>query len=231
MIGGSREYIKRLYKRKEKDSNEKEMKKDGITPIKKTKISKNMFYQYFLKIDKYVNFLNTNTLFVGLMMFTMNIASRFVTIKLSRSMEGYMKYSFSKDILVFTIAFIGTRNVYWAFLITLIFIICMDYLFNEESMFCCLPESFTSKHITLLESNANNPSSNMPFGVPPKSNSIPGAPGLGYSTGSKDSEGHNMQQNELLENNNWGELSEEEKQKITQVLTEMRTPPPVSVNH
>ena len=208
------------------------MKKDGITPIpiKKIKISKNIFYQYFLKIDKYVNFLNTNTLFVGLMMFTMNIASRFVTIKLSRSMEGYMKYSFSKDILVFTIAFIGTRNVYWALLITLIFIICMDYLFNEESMFCCLPESFTSKHITLLESNANNPPSS-PFGVLPKNNSIPGAPGLGYSTGSKDQEGHNMQQNELLDNNNWGELSEDEKQKITQVLSEMRTPPPVSVNN
>jgi hypothetical protein len=207
------------------------MKKDGITPIKKIKISKNIFYQYFLKIDKYVNFLNTNTLFVGLMMFTMNIASRFVTIKLSRSMEGYMKYSFSKDILVFTIAFIGTRNVYWALLITLIFIICMDYLFNEESMFCCLPESFTSKHITLLESNANNPPSGMPFGVPPKNNSISGAPGLGYSTGSNDSKGHNMQQNELLDNNNWGELTEDEKQKITQVLNEMRTPPPVSVNN
>ena len=99
--------------------------------------TKHFFYQTFLKIDEAIRFLNTNTLFVGLVMFVMNIASRFVNIKLSRSMEGYMKHSFSKDILVFTIAFIGTRNLYWAIGITLLFVLFMDYLFNEESSFCC----------------------------------------------------------------------------------------------
>ena len=199
-----------------------ERKKGGrMATSKKPKLSnalsKNNFYQFFLQIDEYIKLLNTNTLFVGLMMFVMNIASRFVTIKLSRSMEGYMKYSFSKDILVFAIAFIGTRDLYWALVITLVFIICMDYLFNEESPVCCLPESFTQKHIQLLESatmdsSGNNMGPGMGIGVSEKNSSIPGAPGIGYSV-------NNMQANPM---ENWGALTDTEKQKISEVLSDMR---------
>ncbi|NBO25138.1 MAG: hypothetical protein EBU93_07925, partial [Chlamydiae bacterium] len=113
------------------------------------------FYKLFLIIDDYIHFLNKNTLFVGMMMFVMNIASRFVNIKLSKSMEGYLKYSFSKNILIFTIAFIGTRNLYAALAITFVFWICFDFLFNEESIFCCLPDSFTQHHISLMDNSGN----------------------------------------------------------------------------
>jgi len=97
--------------------------------------------------------INNSKLFAGLMIITLNIASKFVTIKLSKSMESYLKYTFSKQILVFAIAWMGTRDIYVALLITLVFIVCIDYVFNEESMFCCLPESFTNHHIGLMENN------------------------------------------------------------------------------
>lgn len=61
----------------------------------------------------------------------------------------YLKHTFSKQLLVFAIAWMGTRDIYIALLITIIFIICMDYIFNEDSMFCCLPESFTNYHLEL----------------------------------------------------------------------------------
>jgi len=48
----------------------------------------------------------------------------------------------------------GTREIYVALIITFVFIIFMDYLLNENSMFCCLPSNFTNYHIDLLE-NAN----------------------------------------------------------------------------
>ena len=38
-------------------------------------------------------------------------------------------------------------------IITIIFIICVDYLFNEESRLCCLPETFTNYHLELLDDN------------------------------------------------------------------------------
>ena len=102
-------------------------------------------------IDKIVQNLNTSKAFAGLMIIILNIGSRFVTIKLSKSMEAYLKYTFSKQILIFAIAWMGTRDIYIAFIVMLIFTVCMEYLLNEESRFCCLPENFTNYHIELLE--------------------------------------------------------------------------------
>ena len=83
-------------------------------------------------------------------------SSKFVTIRLSKTMESYLKYTFSRNILIFTIAWMGTREIYIAALITLVFIVCIDYLFNEESPFCCLSENFTNYHIELLEQRVSD---------------------------------------------------------------------------
>lgn len=68
-------------------------------------------------------------------------------------MEAYLKYTFSRSILIFAMAWMGTRDIYTALFITILFGICANYLFNEESAYCCLPESFTSYH----EGLATNP--------------------------------------------------------------------------
>jgi hypothetical protein len=116
----------------------------------KLKFSKN---DIIGNIDKVVQNLNTSKIFAGLMIIILNIGSRFVTIKLSKSMEAYLKYTFSKQILIFAIAWMGTRDIYIAFIVMIIFTICTEYLFNEESRFCCLSENFTNYHIELLENN------------------------------------------------------------------------------
>ena len=96
---------------------------------------------------------NKSKVFAGLMIITLNIASRFVTIKLSKSMESYLKYTFSKQILVFAIAWMGTRDIYSALIIMLVFTFCMDYLFNEDSQLCILPETFTNYHRDLIDND------------------------------------------------------------------------------
>jgi len=103
-------------------------------------------------LNDYVTSLNSSKLFAGLMIITLNIASKFVTIKLSKTMESYLKYTFSRDILVFAIAWMGTRDIYVALLITVLFMVATDYIFNEDSVLCCLPENFTDYHVSLLES-------------------------------------------------------------------------------
>jgi len=97
--------------------------------------------------------LNNSKIFAGLMIIVLNIASKFVTVKLSKTMESYLKHTFSRDMLVFAIAWMGTRDIYTAGIIMLVFILCMDYLLNEESSFCCLPENFTDYHVSLLDNN------------------------------------------------------------------------------
>jgi hypothetical protein len=117
--------------------------------MKKKKISWTRKLTAFL--HGHVVSLNNSKFFAGLMIIMMNIASKFATFKLSKSMEAYLKFTFSRLILVFAIAWVGTRDIYTALVVCLLFTVCMDFLFNEESRFCCLPEAFTSYHVGLME--------------------------------------------------------------------------------
>jgi len=104
-------------------------------------------------LHNHITSLNQSKVFAGLIIITLNISSKFVSIKLSKSMEAYLKYTFSRDILIFAMAWMGTRDIYVALFITLLFSLCMNYLFNEESSFCCLPETFTDYHTQIMDSS------------------------------------------------------------------------------
>ena len=100
--------------------------------------------------------MNTSKIFAGLMIITLNVASKFVTIKLSKTMEAYLKFSFSRDALIFAIAWVGSRDIYVALAITALFVLCMDFLCNEESAYCVFPEAFCDYHIGLLDGAASD---------------------------------------------------------------------------
>jgi hypothetical protein len=98
--------------------------------------------------------LNNSKVFAGIIIIVLNISSKFVTITIPKTMESYLKYTFSRDILIFAMAWMGTRDIYVSLCIVTVFIITMDFLFNEDSMFCCLPEQFTNYHVGLLSENS-----------------------------------------------------------------------------
>lgn len=101
--------------------------------------------------------MNQSKIFAGIIIIMLNISSKFVTIKLSKPLEGYLKYTFSRDILVFAMAWMGTRDIYTALFMTLVFSICANFLFNEKSQFCCLPESFINRHTEAFENPPDQP--------------------------------------------------------------------------
>ena len=103
------------------------------------------------KINDNVTMLNGSKIFAGIMIIVLQISSRFVTIRLSKTMESYLKYTFSKQILIFAIAWMGTRDIYIALIIALIFTFISDVLCNEESNYCVLPNNFKDYHIQLAE--------------------------------------------------------------------------------
>ena len=86
-----------------------------------TNTAKKQFINFFKNVHENIKTLNTSKIFAGLMIITLNISSRFVTIKLSKSMESYLKYTFSKQILIFAIAWMGTRDIYIELLIVLLY--------------------------------------------------------------------------------------------------------------
>ena len=117
---------------------------------------KGSFKSSFNYLHNQIQAVNDSKIFAGLMIIVLNIVSRFVNINLSKSMESYLKYTVSRQLLVFSIAWMGTRDIYIATFITVCFIILSEYLFNEDSALCILSEDFQDYHNTVLENNKEN---------------------------------------------------------------------------
>ena len=128
--------------------------------MKNVKNKNNSLTSKFMNIASYLNnniqVMNQSKIFAGLMIIILNIASKFVTIQLPKTVESYLKFTFSRDLLVFAIAWMGTRDIYVALGIVILFIFVVDYLCNEKSRFCILPENFVDKHVEQLDEINNS---------------------------------------------------------------------------
>ena len=80
--------------------------------------------------------LNSNPYFIGLMMLLLNLGGRFISMEVTKSQEQFFQNPWVRRLLIFTVLFVGTRNVLVAFWMTLIIILCIGYLFNENSSMC-----------------------------------------------------------------------------------------------
>jgi len=102
----------------------------------------NVFSNMFEYVHNHILFLNNSKFFAGIIMILLNIGSKFITIQFSKSTEEYLKMNVTKQILVFSMAWMGTRDIYTALVLTAVFTILSDHLFNEESPYCIVPEKY-----------------------------------------------------------------------------------------
>ena len=93
-------------------------------------------------LNNAVSSLNSSTFFAGIMMICLNIGSRYIQLNLDESTESYIKYALTKEILVFTISWMATRNIYSALVLTAVFVVLADFILNEKSNYCLLPKKF-----------------------------------------------------------------------------------------
>jgi len=86
--------------------------------------------------------LNDSKFFAGIVMLIMNIGSKYIVVELSRTQEGFLKYTLGRLLLIFSILWIGTRDIVISLLLTAVFVLLVDYLFNENSRYCIIPEKY-----------------------------------------------------------------------------------------
>jgi len=120
-----------------------------VSSIGGAKIKRNMFSPLMdgasnvvSYLNRHILYLNNSKFFAGVIMILLNVGSKFIQIQFSRSTEEYMKYTVSKQLLVFAMAWMGTRDIYAALGLTAVFTILSEHLFNEESVFCIVPERY-----------------------------------------------------------------------------------------
>jgi hypothetical protein len=102
--------------------------------------------------NHHVMYLNNSKFFAGVVMILLNVGSKFIQIQFSKSTEEYMKWSVSKQLLVFAMAWMGTRDIYTALGLTAVFTILSDFLFNVESNLCIVPYNYRVLH-KLVDTN------------------------------------------------------------------------------
>jgi hypothetical protein len=105
-------------------------------------------------MNHHIMYLNNSKFFAGVVMILLNVGSKFIQIQFSKSTEEYMKYSVSKQLLVFSMAWMGTRDIYTALGLTAVFTILSEYLFNEECSLCIVPHKYRVLH-KLVDTNGD----------------------------------------------------------------------------
>ncbi len=83
--------------------------------------------------------LNNSTFLAGLSMLILNIGSKYIEIGLSKTQEEAIRNGIAREILIFTIVFVGTKDIILSIFMTAAFIILADFLFNSRSKYCICP--------------------------------------------------------------------------------------------
>jgi len=98
--------------------------------------------QSAVSFHNFIKSLDNSKLFAGIVMILLNVGSKFIAIQFSQSTEQYLKMNISKQILVFAMAWLGTREIYPSLLLTAAFVVLSEHLFNEESPYCIVPHKY-----------------------------------------------------------------------------------------
>ena len=108
--------------------------------------------KYSKLIKKKINSLNNSKFVAGLALLTLNIGSKYISLGFSENQEAYLKHGLARQMLIFSIAWVGSKDLVISIFLTAAFTILAGYLFNENSKFCLLPDRF--KHLQdILDTN------------------------------------------------------------------------------
>lgn len=99
------------------------------------------------------NFAN-DKIVIGICIIFLNIASRYIDLKLSKNQELLIQ-NLGKEVLVFFIAFIGTRDIITSLILTGIYWLFINIIFNEKSNLCVLPKNLKQLN-NVLDINKDN---------------------------------------------------------------------------
>lgn len=80
--------------------------------------------------------INTNPYFIGLSMLLLNLGGRFLPMEISKEQEKVLQNPWFRRALFFFVLFVATRNVFVALIGTIVILLFLSFLFNENSSLC-----------------------------------------------------------------------------------------------
>lgn len=93
--------------------------------------------------DVLLGTLSANPVFIGLVMLILNLGGRFIVMEVSKEQEQVFQHPWVRRFLIFAVLFVATRNILTALWMTVVVVLVMGYLFNENSSLCLLKGGVT----------------------------------------------------------------------------------------
>jgi hypothetical protein len=75
-------------------------------------------------------------------MILFSVGSRYIVMDMSKNTETLLKTKIMRRLSIFSIFFIGTRDLLASVLLTALFLVMTMCLLNEESAYCIIPKEF-----------------------------------------------------------------------------------------
>ena len=124
--------------------------------------------------------LNNSLFFAGIVMLMLNIGARYIELKLDPSTENFLKTALTKEVLVFSVAWMGTRDLILALVLTAVFVVLADYGLNANSRYCIMPERYRAMAESVAMCNGHAPSATGGGGPPSGGAAVGGASKAGH---------------------------------------------------
>jgi hypothetical protein len=93
--------------------------------------------------DILIGTLSSHPIFIGLMMLILNLGGRFIVMEVSKEQEQIFQHPWVRRFLIFAVLFVATRNILTALWMTVVVVLVLGYLFNENSSLCLLKGGVT----------------------------------------------------------------------------------------
>lgn len=106
-------------------------------------------------IGRTLGMFNNSSLMAGLAMLMLNIGSKYVELGLSKTQEEALRNGIARELLIFAMVFMATKDIVLSTIMTASFIILSDFVFNENSKFCIIP-SYMRRISMEIDLNGNN---------------------------------------------------------------------------
>ena len=87
-------------------------------------------------IESALSIVNSNPYFIGIMMLILNLGGRFLILEVTKGQEQFFQNPWVRRVLIFVVLFVATRNIMTAFWLTIVVVLVLGYLFNENSALC-----------------------------------------------------------------------------------------------
>lgn len=91
-------------------------------------------------IQSSIKNLNQSKLLLGLAMLLLNVGAKYVDLRFSKTQEQALRNGLAREMIIFAIVFMATHDIVMSLLLTSAFVVLADYLFNDQSKFCIIPE-------------------------------------------------------------------------------------------